>query len=184
MLTPRRLLVLAVVAARSSGLRVRLPLRQQTVGCWHLRSSHRLRCHRRWCRVSSRTKFRTSKATIYYPTGRPDRKIEGRRGVMARRNDRRRERCGPVRPARSPPVDPEFTLTPVPTLTPEPCHRLSKRIVLRGVHFDFDKSDIRADPPTLDEAWGVEETRAFASLSGNTDSDKLNWQRAALRAAC
>jgi len=76
-------------------------------------------------------------------------------------------------------------LPPVPTPTPAP---VRKRIVLRGVHFDFDKSAIRPDSrPVLDEAVEVlkENPNVRISVEGNTDNvgsdlynEKLSVRRA------
>lgn len=89
-------------------------------------------------------------------------------------------------------LDPEVvTPTPIPTPvpTPEPLPPpSSKRIVLRGVHFDFDKSDIRPDSrPILDEAAEAlrENPNIRISVEGYTDSvgsdaynEKLSVRRA------
>ena len=85
-------------------------------------------------------------------------------------------------------VPPTYTpppLPPVATPTPLP---IKKRIVLRGVHFDFDKSEIRADSrPVLDEAVDVlkENPNVRISVEGYTDSigtelynEKLSVRRA------
>jgi outer membrane protein OmpA-like peptidoglycan-associated protein len=89
-------------------------------------------------------------------------------------------------------LDPEVatpTPPPTPTPTPEPLPPpKAKRIVLRGVYFDFDKSDIRPDSrPILDEA--VETLREYPNIriavEGYTDSigtdvynEKLSVRRA------
>jgi outer membrane protein OmpA-like peptidoglycan-associated protein len=74
----------------------------------------------------------------------------------------------PVRTA--PPVVP----TPQPTVVEKPLPPpSSQRIVLRGVNFDFDKSDIRSDSrPVLDEAADVlrGNTNVHVSVEGYTDS--------------
>jgi OmpA-OmpF porin, OOP family len=65
------------------------------------------------------------------------------------------------------------TLPPVPTPTAMPLPPPSgKHIVLRGVHFDFNKSDIRADSrPVLDEAVSNlnENPNVRVSVEGHTD---------------
>jgi outer membrane protein OmpA-like peptidoglycan-associated protein len=76
-------------------------------------------------------------------------------------------------------------LPPTPTPTPLP---VRKRIVLRGVHFDFDKSAIRPDSrPILDEAVEVlkENPNVHIAVEGNTDNigtdlynEKLSVRRA------
>jgi outer membrane protein OmpA-like peptidoglycan-associated protein len=77
--------------------------------------------------------------------------------------------------------------TPTPTVEPLPPPS-SKRIILRGVHFDFDKSDIRLDSrPVLDEAAEVlrDNPRVRIAVEGHTDSagsdlynEKLSVRRA------
>ena len=72
--------------------------------------------------------------------------------------------------------------------TPPRRRRCSKRIVLRGVHFDFDKSAIRPDSrPVLDEAVDVlkENPNVRIAVEGNTDNvgsdlynEKLSVRRA------
>jgi len=72
--------------------------------------------------------------------------------------------------------DPEVAPSPPPPPlpTPEPLPPpTSKRIVLRGVHFDFDKSDIRSDSrPVLDEAADAlkENPNVRVSVEGHTDA--------------
>ena len=77
---------------------------------------------------------------------------------------------------------------PPPPPTPTPPPPSSKRIVLRGVNFDFDKSDIRPDSrPVLDQAAAVlrESPNVRVSVEGHTDSvgapeynEKLSVRRA------
>ena len=70
--------------------------------------------------------------------------------------------------ATPPPPPPPPPPTPEPTPIP-----ISKKIVLRGVHFDFDKSDIRPDSrPVLDEAADVlrENPNVRISVEGHTDA--------------
>ncbi len=59
--------------------------------------------------------------------------------------------CDPVvQPPAPPPPPPPVAEAPPPPPPPPP---VAKRIVLRGVHFDFDKSKIRSDAePILDDA--------------------------------
>ncbi len=62
---------------------------------------------------------------------------------------------------------------PPPTPTPTPAPAVKKRIVLRGVNFDFDKSDIRPESrPVLDEAAETlrENPSIRVSVDGHTDS--------------
>lgn len=91
--------------------------------------------------------------------------------------------------------DPEVaTPTPIPPPPPPPTPTpalpppVSKRIVLRGVNFDFDKSTIRPDSrPVLDEAAEIlkENPDVRISVEGHTDSvgseeynEKLSVRRA------
>jgi outer membrane protein OmpA-like peptidoglycan-associated protein len=90
--------------------------------------------------------------------------------------------------------DPEAAPTPTPPPPPTPAPTpvvtppVSRRIVLRGVHFDFDKSSIRPDSrPTLDEAVDVlqEHKSVRIAVEGYTDSagsdlynEKLSVRRA------
>jgi len=75
-------------------------------------------------------------------------------------------------------LDPEPTPTlppppPTPVPTPAAAPPVKKKIVLRGVHFDYDKSDIRPDSrPILDEAASVlrENPEVRVSIEGHTDS--------------
>jgi OOP family OmpA-OmpF porin len=78
---------------------------------------------------------------------------------------------------------------PPPTPTAQPLPPPSaKRIVLRGVHFDFDKSDIRPDSrPILNEAGEIlkENPDVRISVEGHTDaigSDGYNQQLSLRRA--
>ena len=78
---------------------------------------------------------------------------------------------------------------PPPLPTPQPLPPPSgKRIVLRGVHFDFNKSDIRADSrPILNEAGEIlkENPDVRISVEGHTDaigSDEYNKQLSLRRA--
>jgi OOP family OmpA-OmpF porin len=88
-------------------------------------------------------------------------------------------------------LDPEPTrppLPPLPTPTPELPPPTSHKIVLRGVTFDFNKSDIRPDSrPVLDEAAEVlkEHPNLRISVEGYTDSigsDAYNEQLSVRRA--
>ncbi|MFQ5667156.1 MAG: OmpA family protein, partial [Candidatus Binatia bacterium] len=69
-----------------------------------------------------------------------------------------------------PPSPPPPTPTPPPESLPPP---VRKRIVLRGVNFDFDKTAIRPDSrPLLDEAVALlqENPRVLISVEGHTDA--------------
>lgn len=73
----------------------------------------------------------------------------------------------PVPEATLPPPPPPV---PTPEPTPEP---LKQRIVLRGVNFDFDKSDIRPDArPVLDHAAEIlaAQPNINVLIAGHTDS--------------
>jgi outer membrane protein OmpA-like peptidoglycan-associated protein len=62
---------------------------------------------------------------------------------------------------------------PPPPPPPPPAVRTTRKIVLRGVNFDFDKSNIRADArPILDEAIRTlqEEREVQVSVEGHTDA--------------
>lgn len=84
-----------------------------------------------------------------------------------------------------PPTPPPPPPPPTPIPPPPPS---SKRIVLRGVNFDFDKSDIRPDSrPVLDQAADVlrQSPNVHISVEGHTDSvgsemynEKLSVRRA------
>jgi OOP family OmpA-OmpF porin len=83
-----------------------------------------------------------------------------------------------------PPPPPPPAATPTPELPPP----TSQRLVLRGVNFDFNKSDIRPDSrPVLDEAADVlkDNPTVRISVEGHTDSigsdeynEKLSVRRA------
>ncbi|MGD0946982.1 MAG: OmpA family protein [Candidatus Binatia bacterium] len=91
-------------------------------------------------------------------------------------------------------LDPEAATAPPPPPppplpTPQPLPPPSgKRIVLRGVHFDFNKSDIRPDSrPILNEAGEIlkENPDVRISVEGHTDaigSDQYNQQLSLRRA--
>jgi len=89
----------------------------------------------------------------------------------------------PEPPAPPPPPPPLPSMTPAPPPPP-----VSKKIVLRGVNFDFDKSDIRADSrPVLDEAADTlkESPDVRIGVEGHTDAvgtdiynEKLSVRRA------
>jgi len=117
----------------------------------------------------------TSKATIYYPDGSSRREKS--------KDDPEYWRGGTIGAASGAALcallghylfDPEITPVPTPTPTPEPLPTpSSKRIVLRGVLFDFDKSDIRPEfRPTLDEATDTlkDNPGVHITVEGNTDS--------------
>jgi OOP family OmpA-OmpF porin len=89
--------------------------------------------------------------------------------------------------------DREATPTPAPPPPPTPTAQplpppSAKRIVLRGVHFDFNKSDIRSDSRSiLDEAAEIlkENPDVRISVEGHTDaigSDAYNQQLSLRRA--
>ncbi len=70
-----------------------------------------------------------------------------------------------------PPHEPE--IPPPPPPAPPPAPPVTKKIVLRGVNFDFDKSTIRADAAViLDEAVDIlaEERGVEVSVDGHTDA--------------
>ncbi len=71
-----------------------------------------------------------------------------------------------------PPVVAAVPPPPPPTPAPTPV-AVKKKIVLRGVHFDFDKATVRAvDRPILDEAVATlkEEGSVAITVEGHTDS--------------
>jgi OOP family OmpA-OmpF porin len=73
-------------------------------------------------------------------------------------------------PTPEPTLPPPPPPVPTPEPTPEP---LKRRIVLRGVNFDFDRSDIRADArPVLDHAADIlmEQADVQVLVAGHTDS--------------
>jgi outer membrane protein OmpA-like peptidoglycan-associated protein len=86
------------------------------------------------------------------------------------------------------PEPPTPTPPPPPPPVPTPPPPVAKKIVLRGVHFDFNKSDIRPDSrPVLDEAVDAlkENTAVRISVEGHTDAigsdlynEKLSVRRA------
>ncbi len=84
------------------------------------------------------------------------------------------------------PSPPAPTATPAPEPPPPPVEK--KRIVLRGVHFDFDRSEIRPDSrPVLDQAVAIlsEEREVLVVIEGHTDAmgtDEYN-QRLSIRRA-
>ena len=91
----------------------------------------------------------------------------------------------------APPPPPAATPapTPAPTPTPMPTPAPREKLVLRGVHFDFDRSDIRPeDEPVLDEAVSVlkSEPQVRLYVDGYCDaigSDDYNLELSAERAA-
>lgn len=76
----------------------------------------------------------------------------------------------PVPEIPPPPPTPE----PLPEPTPEPeMPEVTRRIVLRGINFDFDSSEIRADSaPVLDEAVNqlASNTNVQVTVVGHTDA--------------
>ena len=118
-----------------------------------------------------------SKATIYYP--------DGSSRTEKSKDDAEYWRGGTIGAASGAALcallghylfDPEVTPVPAPTPTPtpEPLPPVSsKRIVLRGVHFDFDKSDLRADSrPTLEETADTlkDNPGVHITVEGHTDA--------------
>ncbi len=72
----------------------------------------------------------------------------------------------PTFPPPPPPIE-------TPTPAPEPAPVVKQRIVLRGVNFDFDKSDIREDSrPILDEAVSLlaDHRDVLVIVGGHTDA--------------
>jgi len=68
---------------------------------------------------------------------------------------------------------PPATAVPSPPPPPPPPPTAKRKLVLRGVNFDFDKSNIRADArPVLDEAVRVlkDDRQVDVSVEGHTDS--------------
>ncbi len=66
-------------------------------------------------------------------------------------------------PPPPPPAPPQVVQAPPPP--PSPAPRAMERLVLRGVHFDFNKSDIRPeDEPVLDEAAAALKERPGVSI--------------------
>jgi OOP family OmpA-OmpF porin len=71
-----------------------------------------------------------------------------------------------------PPPAPVVAEAPPPP-PPPPAPPVQKKIVLRGVNFDFDKSSIRADArPVLDEAINILKSQGGVAIiaEGHTDS--------------
>jgi len=80
--------------------------------------------------------------------------------------------CDPVveHPAPPPPPPPVVEAPPPPPPPPAP----KKRIVLRGVHFDFDKSKIRPDAePILDEAAEILKQNPALTVAVNGHCDGI-----------
>lgn len=76
----------------------------------------------------------------------------------------------PELPPPPPPIVPEETPEPTPVPTPG---TTVKRIVLRGVNFDYDSAEIRpVDRPVLDEAVRqlTDQTQIAIAIEGHTDS--------------
>ncbi len=76
-------------------------------------------------------------------------------------------------PAPPPPAPPPPPRAAPPPPAPPPSEGVRERIVLRGVNFDFDKADIRADAAViLDEAASIlNRSRRFqVRVEGHTDS--------------
>lgn len=80
--------------------------------------------------------------------------------------------CDPIveHPAPPPPPPPVVEAPPPPPPPPAP----KKRIVLRGVHFDFDKSKIRPDAePILDEAAEILRQNSALTVAVNGHCDGI-----------
>ncbi|MBI3758113.1 MAG: OmpA family protein [Deltaproteobacteria bacterium] len=78
--------------------------------------------------------------------------------------------CGPEEP---PPPAPRAATPPPPPPPPAPAPVESKRIVLRGINFDFNKSDIKKEfVPVLDEAAQIlkDNPNVKVTVEGHTDS--------------
>jgi outer membrane protein OmpA-like peptidoglycan-associated protein len=72
-----------------------------------------------------------------------------------------------------PPAPPVAQAAPAPPPPPPPPPPAKRKMILRGVNFDFDKSNIRADArPVLDEAINILNTESGISVvaEGHTDS--------------
>jgi outer membrane protein OmpA-like peptidoglycan-associated protein len=82
--------------------------------------------------------------------------------------------CDPVveHPAPPPPPPPPVVEAPPPPPPPPPPPAPKKKIVLRGVHFDFDKSKIRPDAePILDEAADILKQNPAVTVAVNGHCD-------------
>jgi outer membrane protein OmpA-like peptidoglycan-associated protein len=80
--------------------------------------------------------------------------------------------CPPEPPPPPPPPAPRAEAPPPPP-PPPPAPRESRRIVLRGINFDFDKSNIKSEfVPVLDEAARILKDNANINvmIEGHTDS--------------
>ncbi len=83
-----------------------------------------------------------------------------------------KEEPAPPEPTPAPAVEPRVTQPIQPEPEPEPEPELAERIVLRGVNFDFDKSEIRPDAAViLDEAIRILADRPTVRIrvEGHTD---------------
>jgi outer membrane protein OmpA-like peptidoglycan-associated protein len=72
-----------------------------------------------------------------------------------------------------PPAPPVAQAAPPPPPPPPPAPPAKRKMILRGVNFDFDKSNIRADArPVLDEAINILKSESGISViaEGHTDS--------------
>ena len=93
--------------------------------------------------------------------------------------------CGAEKPA-APPPPPKVAAPPPP---PPPAPPAKEKLVLRGVHFDFDKYNIRpGDAAVLDEAASVLKANpgVTVNVDGHTDSvgsEKYNLKLSDRRAA-
>jgi outer membrane protein OmpA-like peptidoglycan-associated protein len=76
-------------------------------------------------------------------------------------------------PPPPPPAPPARPMPPPPPPSAAPAPRESKKIVLRGINFDFDKSNIKREfVPVLDEAAQIlkDNPSAKVTIEGHTDS--------------
>lgn len=80
--------------------------------------------------------------------------------------------CDPVVTHEAPPPPPPPVVEAPPPPPPPPAPK--KKIVLRGVHFDFDKSKIRADAePILDEAAEILKQNSALTVAVNGHCDGI-----------
>jgi outer membrane protein OmpA-like peptidoglycan-associated protein len=77
-----------------------------------------------------------------------------------------------------PPPPPPPQPQPVPPPTPSPPPPAPEKLILRGVHFDFDKYNIRPqDAAVLDEAAGILKSHPTASVNVNGYCDSIGTVR-------
>jgi OmpA-OmpF porin, OOP family len=97
--------------------------------------------------------------------------------------------CDPIAPAPPPPEPMAQAAPPPPPPPPPPAPPAKEKLVLRGVHFDFNKSDIRPeDEPVLDEAAETlkQNANVIVDVNGYCDavgSDDYNQKLSERRAA-